>query len=142
MDYPLILEANLDELGLVAKAIKSHIPKDAIISLNGDLASGKTTLTKAIAKYLGLNSAVSSPTFSICHIYDDNFYHYDLYRKDFQELATMGVLEQFENSGWHIIEWASSELKEFLIEAGFEVWEVTITPKGSKRVYKIEPLNE
>lgn len=69
------------ELGIkIGQIIKgSHV----VILLDGDLAAGKTTLTKGIAKGLGINSVVKSPTFTIMRQYENNdskLYHLDLYR--------------------------------------------------------------
>ncbi len=132
--------ATLDEIESVAKKLKDIIPSDAVISLKGDLASGKTTLVSSIVKSSGDSGAVS-PTFAIQHIYSDRYYHYDLYRVDFDTIVSLGLIEEFSKSGWHMVEWADKELLELLVRAGFNVWQVEIEPKDSGRLYKIEQLN-
>ncbi|HKL95371.1 MAG TPA: tRNA (adenosine(37)-N6)-threonylcarbamoyltransferase complex ATPase subunit type 1 TsaE [Haploplasma sp.] len=64
---------------------KALINRHAVILLDGDLAAGKTTFTKGIAKGLGVNSIIKSPTFTIMRQYEglnNNLYHLDLYRLD------------------------------------------------------------
>ncbi|MDY0196123.1 MAG: tRNA (adenosine(37)-N6)-threonylcarbamoyltransferase complex ATPase subunit type 1 TsaE, partial [Sulfurovaceae bacterium] len=61
--------ASLDEISMIAKELKALLPSNVILFLEGDLASGKTTLTGAIAKEFGLEDVVSSPTFSLQQCY-------------------------------------------------------------------------
>ncbi|MCK5855291.1 MAG: tRNA (adenosine(37)-N6)-threonylcarbamoyltransferase complex ATPase subunit type 1 TsaE, partial [Sulfurovaceae bacterium] len=111
---------------------------DAIIFLTGNLASGKTTLTKAIAKSKGIEGEVTSPTFSLQQCYDENFYHYDLYRIENEEFMALGLFEEFDKEGWHMVEWGDDALKKFLLDAGYEVFTITITPFEDKRKYRIK----
>jgi len=113
------------------------LPHHAVIFLHGDLAAGKTTLMKAIARSRGVVSEVTSPTFSIQHQYADDLFHYDLYRIDFEELVGLGLLEAFETPGWHVVEWGSDTLADILLQAGFPLYTVTITPDGEGRMYEI-----
>jgi tRNA threonylcarbamoyladenosine biosynthesis protein TsaE len=133
--------AGLDGLDRVVAAMRERIPADAVISLRGDLAAGKTTLVRAIAREAGIEGTVSSPTFSLQHAYGDRLFHYDLYRMGFEELARLGLLEEFEKSGWHLVEWMDGGLKGFLTAAGYNLWEVAITPEGERRIYRIGPLH-
>ena len=53
-----------------------------VYTLVGDLGVGKTIFTKGLAKGLGIDEPVSSPTFTIVQIYDEGrlpFYHFDVY---------------------------------------------------------------
>ncbi|NOZ90927.1 MAG: tRNA (adenosine(37)-N6)-threonylcarbamoyltransferase complex ATPase subunit type 1 TsaE [Epsilonproteobacteria bacterium] len=130
--------APLDKLDKVTAYLNQTIPRNAIIFLVGDLASGKTTLTKAIAKSKGIDSEVTSPTFSLQQCYGDDFFHYDLYRIENQEFMELGLFEEFDKDGWHIVEWGDNELREFLLNIGYSVYTVTITPENEQRKYKIE----
>ena len=52
-----------------------------VYTLVGDLGVGKTIFTKGLAKGLGIDEPVSSPTFTIVQIYDEGrlpFYHFDV----------------------------------------------------------------
>ena len=68
---------DLDGLDDVSHLIKEKLPKGGIVLLRGDLASGKTTRVQRFVKFLGLEVAVSSPTFSMMNVYGDSVYHYD-----------------------------------------------------------------
>ncbi len=130
--------AYLDSLEPLLDYLNSNLPEDAIIFLNGTLASGKTTLTKAIAKYIGLDSSVTSPTFSLQQIYGDRLYHYDLYRISDLEFMSLGLFEEFDKSGWHIVEWGSESLRDLTLNAGYNICSIDIEILEGKRRYKIE----
>ena len=82
----------------------------AVIALIGTLGSGKTVLTKGIAKGLGVEDThyVTSPTFTIINQYCGRLpiYHLDLYRLDKEEMESVGYREYFYGDGVAIIEWA------------------------------------
>lgn len=91
-----------------AKSLASHLKKQDIIVLTGDLGSGKTKFTEGILSYFGLENEISSPTFTIVNEYqkdDIAIYHFDVYRlEDSSEFYEMGGEEYFEN-GICLIEW-------------------------------------
>ena len=127
-----------DELEVVVEYLNKIVPKDAIVFLVGNLASGKTTLTKSIAKIRGVEGEITSPTFSLQQCYSENLYHYDLYRIENSEFMELGLFEEFDKEGWHLIEWGDNELRSFLLSAGYDIFTVTITPYENKRKYIIE----
>jgi len=130
--------ADLDELNVVVQYLNDTVPTSAIIFLTGNLAAGKTTLTKSIAKAKGIESEITSPTFSLQQCYDENLFHYDLYRIENHEFMELGLFEEFDKEGWHMVEWGDDALKSFLLSAGYDVFTVTITPYKAKRKYIIE----
>jgi len=133
--------ASLEELHKVVDYLQQTLEKNAIVFLRGDLAAGKTTLTQAIAKAKDIKSEVTSPTFSLQQCYvgadEENLYHYDLYRLEHEEFMQMGLFEEFEKSGWHMVEWGSDELKAFLEGVGYNVVIIDIEPSGNTRIYRI-----
>ena len=135
------IQASLTELNKVVNYLHTTLPQNAIVFLRGDLAAGKTTLTQAIAKAKGIVGEVTSPTFSLQQCYEgvngDNLYHYDLYRLDHEEFMQLGLFEEFEKSGWHMIEWGSDALKAFLEGVGYNVAMIEIEPYGNSRIYRI-----
>ena len=130
--------ANLDELSIVVEYLNGVVPSSAIIFLTGNLAAGKTTLTKSIAKHKGIEGEVTSPTFSLQQCYSENLFHYDLYRIKNEEFMELGLFEEFDKEGWHLLEWGDEALKTFLLNAGYEVFTVTINPFETRRKYMIE----
>lgn len=80
-----------------------------VLALNGDLGTGKTTFVKALAEGMGLDSDVTSATFTIVNIYegDPSLYHFDVYRlKDEEEFFEMGGEELLDDGSVCAIEWA------------------------------------
>lgn len=130
--------ASLDELQQVVSFLEENLPENTIVFLRGGLAAGKTTLTQAVAKSGGITGEVTSPTFSLQHCYGDGLYHYDLYRLEHEAFMEMGLFEEFEKSGWHMVEWGSDALKAFLEGVGYNVALVTIEPFEDRRKYTIE----
>jgi len=136
------IQASLTELDKVVTYLDEILPSNAIVFLRGDLAAGKTTLTQAIAKAKGIEGEVTSPTFSLqqCYGADDGtyLYHYDLYRLDHEEFMQLGLFEEFEKEGWHMVEWGSDTLKAFLEGVGYNVVTIDIEPKENSRIYRID----
>jgi len=142
MDMVKEITASLDELGKVVTYLNETLASNAIVFLRGDLAAGKTTLTQAIAKAKGIEGEVTSPTFSLQQCYDSkdgsHLYHYDLYRLDYEEFMQMGLFEEFEKEGWHMVEWGADALKDFLEGVGYNVVTIDIEPIDNVRTYRIE----
>ena len=114
-----------DEIEVIISYLKELLEnRDCIVILRGDLASGKTTLVKHFVKAIGLDDVVNSPTFSLQVVYGNEIFHYDLYNKTLEEFISLGMLEEFEKSGIHFVEWGSGKLENIL-------------KKDDKRLYKI-----
>jgi tRNA threonylcarbamoyladenosine biosynthesis protein TsaE len=70
---------------------------------------GKTTLIKEVAKRLGVNDMISSPTYAIVNEYElknDKLFHFDCYRlKSEEEALDMGIEDYLYSNHWNLIEW-------------------------------------
>ncbi len=93
------------EIGLLLKD-EPHV----VILLDGDLGSGKTTLTQGIAKGVGIEQIVNSPTFTILKKYVSKdrkrrtLYHLDLYR--LSDVGSDFDLEEYiDGQGMVVVEW-------------------------------------
>ena len=94
--------------------VGEQLPKDArprdIYTLDGDLGVGKTIFTKGMAKGLGIEEPVTSPTFTILQEYESGrlpLYHFDVYRiGDPEEMDEIGYEDYFYGQGICLIEWA------------------------------------
>ena len=129
--------AGIDELDKVVKWLDKKIGGiDIIVLLQGNLASGKTTLVKEYVSYLKLNEAVTSPTFSLQSVYGDTVFHYDIYNKSIEEFLALGLLEEFERKGIHFVEWGDEKLENLLKKLGFKVLTIQIKQTKNKREYK------
>ena len=108
----MIIETkNAKETYDLGKKIGSHAKAGEVYTLVGDLGVGKTVFTQGLAKGLGIEEPISSPTFTIVQVYDDGrlpFYHFDVYRiGDIEEMDEVGFEEYVMGEGVSLIEWAN-----------------------------------
>lgn len=85
-----------------------------IFALIGNLGTGKTILAKGIAKGLGIDEEITSPTFTLLEVYESDIplYHFDLYRiSDNTELENLFFEEYWFGNGVSVIEWADRAMK-------------------------------
>lgn len=112
-----------------------------VYTLTGDLGVGKTVFTQGVAKGLGIEESVNSPTFTILQVYEEGrlpFYHFDVYRiGDVEEMEEIGYEDCFYGEGVCLIEWAEliseilpSDCRHITIEKdlqkGFDYRRITI----------------
>ncbi len=113
-----MISTSLKETDIFAKELLSKNPH--IIGLYGDLGSGKTALTKAIAKNMGVPEEITSPTFVIAKFYkgtEKRLIHIDAYRlHNGGEIAQLGFLEWAKDPDILIVvEWPEN-IKEVMPE--------------------------
>ena len=101
----------------IGERLAKRLKKGDVVALFGDFGSGKTVLTKGIAKGLGLKDTryVNSPSFVIIKEHRGRvpLYHFDLYRLDRpHSLDSVGYDEYFYGDGVTVIEWAERVKKE------------------------------
>ena len=100
---------NLKDTEQIGKIIGRCIEGGTVICLDGDLGVGKTALTQFIAKELGVDEYITSPTFTIIKEYEGRLpiYHMDVYRIDSEEgMYDLGYDEYIYSEGVTIIEWS------------------------------------
>lgn len=134
-----MMKLALNELTPLCERIANELPNGGVVILQGDLASGKTTLTQAFARYLGMEDAVTSPTFSLQQRYGDKLYHYDFYNYGFEKFLSMGMMEELECEGYHLIEWGDETLVAWLKRAAIETVILKITKCDEQsRCYEVQ----
>lgn len=81
-----------------------------VLALSGDLGAGKTQLVKGLARGLGIQERVHSPTFALVNVYTGGrlaLFHLDLYRLETTaEIIAAGLEEYLQPAGVTVIEWA------------------------------------
>jgi tRNA threonylcarbamoyladenosine biosynthesis protein TsaE len=102
--------ASPKETETFGESLGSSLQSGTVIALTGDLGAGKTQLVKGIARGLGSQARVHSPTFAIVNLYEDGrlpLAHLDLYRLEtLEQLLGAGIDEFLEPEGVAVIEWA------------------------------------
>lgn len=118
------------------KKLGNLLGANDVVTLNGDLGAGKTTMTKAIAKCIGVDESITSPTFTIVQEYEEgrlSLYHFDVYRiADPEEMYYIGFDEYLTKGGVIIIEWAEI-IKEVLPKERLDI-ELHYSEDGGRTV--------
>lgn len=134
-----MMKLALTELAVLCERILTELPRGGVVILQGDLASGKTTLTQSFSRYLEMEDTVTSPTFSLQQRYGERLYHYDLYNYGFEKFLSLGMMEELEREGYHLIEWGDESLIGWLKRAGMDTVIVKITKCDEQsRCYEVQ----
>ena len=114
----------------------------SIFLIGGELGAGKTTLVRGACRALGVETAVTSPTYTIGHLYEacgGHVSHLDLYRLESLGSEDPGLLEDYFAPGvTTFVEWPpdSRDLDSLPLPEGVAVTRVTIEalPDRSRRL--------
>ena len=104
------IETEQDMLAL-GRRIAEMLNKRGFVALYGDLGAGKTAFVRGIASGLGLDSRVSSPTFTIVNEYlgPTPLFHFDMYRIiDASQLYDIGWEDYLASGALCVIEWSEN----------------------------------
>lgn len=119
-----IVTKNPEATKQVGKNLGQNLSAGSIVTLTGELGSGKTTLVQGIGEGLMVKGLIKSPSFVIINEYDGPLplYHFDLYRlNNAEEIFSLGYEEYlYEKRGVVVIEWAE-KIKDFLPEEYLEI---------------------
>ena len=138
----MVIETNSpEETFRTGKELGEKAVPGQVFTLTGDLGVGKTVFTQGLARGLGIEEPVNSPTFTIVQVYDGGrlpFYHFDVYRiGDVEEMDEVGFEDYVMGDGVSLIEWANL-IEEILpekrtdiliekdLERGFDYRRITI----------------
>ena len=106
-----------DEIDRLAVKVAEYMKNGGCLGLIGDLGAGKTTFTKKICKYYGIEENIKSPTFTYVIGYTSgsvNVYHFDAYRIiNPEEIYEIGFEDYIgEENVVVIVEWADNIIDE------------------------------
>ena len=100
-----------DETRILGASLAPTLVPGDVISLSGDLGAGKTVFVQGLATALGVETPVTSPTFTIVHEYEGRYplIHMDVYRLDsFQEVIDLGFEELLDPGAVLLVEWGEA----------------------------------
>ncbi len=116
MDYISHSEAGTEELG---RRLAAALAPGAVVAYRGGLGMGKTAFTRGLARGLGYEGRVTSPTFTIVNEYEGTglpLFHFDMYRlEDAADLFDIGWEDYLDRGGVCAVEW-SERVEEALPE--------------------------
>ena len=107
MELTLLSEADTKRLG---SSLGACVRMGETVLLRGEMGTGKSVLTRAAARSMGISGAVPSPTFTILNIHQGEkmkLYHFDLYRIEEEEAFYEAGLDEFlpPADGVAFVEW-------------------------------------
>ena len=103
-----VVTGSADDTLALAESVGGLLRPGDVVSLAGDLGTGKTVFARGVARALGVDEPILSPTFTIVREYEGRVpvVHVDVYRIDtFQELHDLGFEEVFRDDAVTLVEW-------------------------------------
>ncbi len=105
-----------DEAAMMAfgQLLASHLPVPSVVTLQGELGAGKTTLVRGILRALGWQGVVRSPTYALIELYElgdrvktiETVCHIDLYRlASVDEVEMLGLRDYLDSRTLLLVEW-------------------------------------
>lgn len=139
MTYTIMLNSP-EKTEIFAATLAKELEPGDLLTLEGGLGAGKTTFTKGLAKGLGIQRMVNSPTFTILKQYSGrlDLNHFDVYRLENSD-EDIGFDEFFSSEAVSVVEWAIF-IKEYLPK---ERLEITINRQSEQgREIILKPIGE
>ncbi|MCD7881102.1 MAG: tRNA (adenosine(37)-N6)-threonylcarbamoyltransferase complex ATPase subunit type 1 TsaE [Clostridiales bacterium] len=109
-----------EETEALGECLGAQVPPGTVIAFTGDLGAGKTAFTRGLARGLGIQGRVTSPTFTIVDEHTGGrlpLFHFDLYRlSSADDLFDIGWEDYLARNGVCAVEWS---------EVAAELWDET-----------------
>ena len=100
------------ETEAIAETFANELSGGEVIAFRGTLGLGKTCFVRGLARGLGFDGEVNSPTFALMNEYVGgrlNLYHFDMYRiSGWEDLYSTGYFEYIELGGVLAVEWSEN----------------------------------
>ena len=132
----MIFETNSPaETEALAAALGRALKPGAAVADFGGLGAGKTAFTRGLAKGIGADGEISSPTFALVHEYQGEppLIHFDMYRASYlDDLYTTGYFDYLDGNNILAVEW-SENIEDALPEDAIRVT-LEVTGENSRRI--------
>lgn len=125
-------EKEMEDLGY---GMAKTFSKGQVVSLRGSLGAGKTVFARGVARALGIQEAIVSPTFTLVQEYSGSLpmYHMDLYRITSEEdFEMIGGEDLLYSNGVCLIEW--SEVIDSMLPKGTIFIEIKVNEDQTRTV--------
>lgn len=107
----------LEDTRQLAVRLAAELPPGTLLLLEGPMGAGKTTLVNLLARELGSDAAVSSPTYTLIHEYPSpggTLVHIDAWRlQDASALQDLGLDEYLDHARLVVVEWGTPLLGSY-----------------------------
>ena len=131
-----IIISSLDKIADAAQEFVSQIGEKRVFAFYGGMGAGKTTFIKAVCDQLGVNDAVTSPTFAIVNEYNSQMgpiYHFDFYRiKKASEVLDIGFDDYIYSGNLCLMEWP--ELIEVFLPEETTIVKIMEIENGMRKI--------
>ena len=125
------------ETEALGEALGRVLPPGSVVAYTGGLGAGKTAFTRGLARGLGVQDRVTSPTYTIVNEYEGGrlpLFHFDWYRlSDAEELFDIGWEDYLSRGGVCAVEWSENAPEAFDAPV-----RVTIRQAGEARLISIQ----
>ena len=105
--------SSAEETEAIGARLAAGLRTGDVVTVSGELGTGKTTFVRGACRALGVESSVTSPTYTIGHRYhgrDGDVSHLDLYRFRDLSAAEWGDLEPYFDDAIVFVEWPEAGL--------------------------------
>ena len=134
MEYRTETPQETEALG---EALGRVLPPGSVVAYTGGLGAGKTAFTRGLARGLGVQDRVTSPTFTIVNEYEGGrlpLFHFDWYRlSDAEELFDIGWEDYLSRGGVCAVEWSENAPEAFDAPVRVTIWQA-----GEARLISIQ----
>lgn len=132
--------ASVDETRDLAAALATLARAGDVVVLAGDLGAGKTAFVQGFGRGLGVEERITSPTFTLVHVYEGRLpvHHLDVYRlEQLSEAIDLGLAEMLDEGGVVLVEWGDA-ITRLLPHDHLEV-RLTFGVGDNDRVLELDP---
>jgi tRNA threonylcarbamoyladenosine biosynthesis protein TsaE len=133
-----VQSSSAEETEAVGARVAAELTLGDLVTVSGELGTGKTTLVRGACRALGVDDPITSPTFTIGHRYRGrvDVSHLDLYRFAGVSAAEWGDLEPYFDGAVCFVEWPEAG-KDVLPPARFAV-SLAHAGEGQRRIQVTE----